>query len=135
MQESTPIENRSESEPSSSSDTVDKQAKPHSPTTDPPTAAAVDRREFRKSGTFKEARTADLDTVVGAKREMRKSKTYRESSTTASSAAVGWRGRDVLVIGRDELFRKVEAFIKMNYEQQKQESGQQYYAGILNADC
>ncbi|KAJ6833816.1 uncharacterized protein M6B38_338965 [Iris pallida] len=93
-------------------------------------ASAAAARRFRKSDTFRE----DVK-VAPCRKEMRKSKTFRESSSSPSPAAVavpaaaGWRGRDRLVIGQDELFNKVEAFIKMNYDQlrlQRQESEQRY---------
>lgn len=89
---------------------------------------AVDVREFKKSDTFREAASTvsvEEGTAV-LKKEMRKSKTFRESKA-AATATMGWRGRDVLVVCREELFRKVEAFIKMNYDQmrlQRQESEQ-----------
>lgn len=104
-------------------------------------AAAVDVRKFKKSGTFREATTTSVDEGIAVpKKEMRKSKTFRESMTAAApAAATGWRGRDVLVVGQDELFRKVEAFIKMNYDQmrlQRQESEQRRrFVEMANAAC
>ena len=91
-------------------------------------AAVVGTREFKKSDTFREAKTASKDEEI--RKEMRKCKTVREST--------GWRRRDVLVVGHDELFSKVEAFIKMNYDQmrlQRKESEQkkQHYAEMVSA--
>lgn len=101
-------------------------------TTSTPTlarASAAAARRFGKSDTFREV----VKVASHRRKEMRKSETFRESSPSSSSqaevAAAGWRGRDRLVIGQDELFNKVEAFIKMNYDQlrlQRQESEQRY---------
>lgn len=117
------------------SDTWEKTSKP-TPLILTRAAAVVDGREFKKSATFREAKTAtgkDEET----KKEMRKCRTFRESTRPATAAA-GWRGRDVLLMGGDELFSKVEAFIKMNYDQmriQRQESEQkkQHYVEMVNA--
>ncbi|RZS25581.1 hypothetical protein BHM03_00058803 [Ensete ventricosum] len=74
---------------------------------------------------------------VTVKRTLSKSETWQGRGTAAERAVarradtakkrpeVGWRGREVLVVGQDELFQRVETFIKQHYDhlrRQRQES-------------
>lgn len=70
---------------------------------------------LKKSQTWEKCKE---DTVVGeqavVRREMRKSETFKEK--TKAIEEEGWRKRDVLVVSQDELFRRVETFIKKHHE-------------------
>ncbi|XP_072963593.1 uncharacterized protein [Typha angustifolia] len=59
-------------------------------------------------------------------------------ATTTANREEGWRRREVLVVGADELFSRVETFIKRHYDHlkiQRQESEQRrYLEGLRRKD-
>lgn len=79
---------------------------------------------LRKSGTWKRRQNVEVMAEEAvARREMRKSKTFHEKEE-------GWRTRDVLVVGQDELFLRVETLIKKHHDHlrlQRQESEQRRF--------
>ncbi|KAG1355206.1 hypothetical protein COCNU_07G013180 [Cocos nucifera] len=84
---------------------------------------------LKKSQTWEKCKEVK---VVGGKtvgkREMRKSETFKEKAKAIVEE--GWRRRDVLVVSQEELFRRVETFIKKHHENlalQRQESEQRRF--------
>ncbi|KAJ3706491.1 hypothetical protein LUZ61_010196 [Rhynchospora tenuis] len=101
-------------------------------------SSAVARKPFLKKSDTWERSQQRLQRAdeVGMKRELKKSATYklrREKASAydqqveekASKGDTGWRTRDALVMAQDELFKRVENFIKKQHDHlrlQRQES-------------
>ncbi|KAM0949737.1 hypothetical protein DsansV1_C05g0055721 [Dioscorea sansibarensis] len=90
-------------------------------------AASPARPQLRKSETWERTDRAPA-TEVARDPVFRHSATFKESS--------GWRGREVPVMGHEELDQRFEAFIRMNREEmrlQREESNKRYLEMVNGA--